>query len=429
MFAVQLQNLDTLEQILLDVSDPASANYGLYMTKNEVTDLTSNPDANIFIKNHLKESGADIVYETHGGEYISATGKISLWEEMFNTEFYVFHHTRKMPTTSSSSSSASSTNEYSDSFINRESRSSPTSNSAASEEDEHEVINKVLRAEKYSIPVILNNHVTAVFYTIQMPMAIKSGSFMIPFPQKISPELTPETPKMTPVMTPIADIPIMRPKNDDTVDIIYVTGDEENDQENDQNKTNSSPIHMNAGTSTYITPTLLRSFYKLGNAMGSALSTQSVYETLTQYYSPSDLLKFQNLFNLYTDSTVINIGNHASDQQCTTNKGANCIEGNLDIQYMMGIAQISPTTFWWIDPSNSFGQWLQQVSNMQSPPLVFSISYSVDEGSLSGSEVNLFTNLAISLGVRGEENYYELFNFFFVCCPCTFTDRLLHVVF
>ena len=238
--------------------------------------------------------------ETLGGEYISATGPISLWEKMFNTEFYVFHHIR--------------------------STALPASHSTGSvyEDDIH----KVVRAERYSVPIELNEHVSHVFHTVQMPMAIRSG-------------------------------PIAKP---------VIPGDSSG---SDQNKTN---IRMNASPSGYITPSLLASNYNIGTAKGSLLSTQSVFETLTQYYSPADLLKFQNTFGVSTAGEVINIGAHSSDSQCI-NTPDNCLEGNLDIQYLMAIAQISPTTYWWIDKSNSFATWLQMVANMQSPPLVFSIRF------------------------------------------------------
>ena len=130
---------------------------------------------------------------------------------------------------------------------------------------------------------------------------------------------------------------------------------------------------MNAATG-YITPSVLKSFYNIDGSLGSTLSTQSVYETLTQYYSPADLLKYQKQFGVSQTGVVLNIGDHSSDSACIA-KSTDCIEGNLDIQLMMAIAQNSPTTYWWIDPVNSFAQWLQLVANMKTPPLVFSIRY------------------------------------------------------
>ena len=302
MFAVQLLNMDQLEEVLLDVSNPNSDNYGKYMTKDQITSLTSNPEANDAIKNHLIEIGAKFISETHGGEYISAQGPVKMWEKLFNTEFYVFHHTHAVDTNGV------------DQF------------------------QKVVRAEKYSVPLALNDYVSSVFYTIQMPLVVRG----------------------LPIVSPI-----------DPTD--FLNGDINGNVggNDDGNSSYTSNVHINAANG-FITPSLLKSFYNVGGALGSDLSTQSVYETLTQYYAPSDLFKFQRQFGVSTTGTVINIGDHSSETACVADKN-DCIEGNLDIQYMMATAQNAPTTYWWIDPANSFAQWLQLVSNMQNPPFVFSI--------------------------------------------------------
>jgi hypothetical protein len=67
----------------------------------------------------------------------------------------------------------------------------------------------------------------------------------------------------------------------------------------------------------------------------------------------------------------------------------------------MAISQLSPTTFYFYDPMQTFSQWLQSVANMKDPPLVFSISYSQDEKLTQDSELRAFQNLAIQLGARG----------------------------
>lgn len=140
-------------------------------------------------------------------------------------------------------------------------------------------VNEVLRCEKYSIPLVLDKYVDSVFHTIQMPSPMRGG----------------------PVLTPIYD------KN---IPLFLKEG-----------------IHKEASQVTgFITPAVLKSFYNI-NGVGSSAATQSVYETLTQYYSPADLLKFQQTYKLSTASAVINIGAHNSDSQCITTPN-NCIEGN-----------------------------------------------------------------------------------------------------
>lgn len=288
VFAVQLQRIDELTRILLDVSDPQSDNYGKYMTKQEVVDLTSNPIANSKIREHLTSSGATFIMESDGGDYITASGPISLWEEMFDTRFYAYHQKR-----------------------------------------ETGGVLEILRAEEYSVPLHLHEYVSAVFNTVQMPMVVRAGP--TPVPLKVSP-----TDKAS--------------------------------NSNSNSKRSSAVSKRFPGS---ITPTVLKSFYNIDSTIGSRNSTQAVFETVTQYYSPQDLLKFQSTFNLNL-GPVLNVGGHNNDSQCIMNS-ENCLEGNLDIQYIMGVAEASPTTFYWINPSKSFVDFLVQVSAMKSPPLVFSI--------------------------------------------------------
>ena len=44
------------------------------------------------------------------------------------------------------------------------------------------------------------------------------------------------------------------------------------------------------------------------------------------------------------------------------------------VQYMMGISQVTPTTYYY-DGSSSFTEWIYSVAAMTSIPNVFSISY------------------------------------------------------
>lgn len=280
MFSVRLQNIDELTRILHDVSDPRSENYGNYMTKQEVVNLTSNPAANRKIKEYIEQSGATFTHETDGGDFVFASGPIKIWEEMFNTQFFVFHHMRS---------------EY---------------------EEPHEIV----RAVEYSIPVVLHEYVSSVFNTVDMPMthygpvSVSDSSFKT------------------------------QSRNVSSLATVQYSG--------------------------YITPGLLKSFYNVDNSIGSADATQSVYQSNSEYYSPSDLAKFQSVFNLQS-GIVYNNANHNSDSQCVTNP-SNCLEGSLDIQYIMGMSQTSPTYFS-VDGTGSFSAFLAAMSAMTSPPLVISI--------------------------------------------------------
>ena len=134
-FVIQQRNIPELTVILNDVSDPSSINYGRHMTKQEVADMTSNNEARGAVISHLTLSGATIVAETLNGEYVTANASISVWEDMFNTQFFMFHQ-----------------------FV----------------DDKH--TGKFVRAESYSIPSSLQLHVAGVFNTIQMPHHSLGGS-------------------------------------------------------------------------------------------------------------------------------------------------------------------------------------------------------------------------------------------------------------
>jgi tripeptidyl-peptidase I len=91
IFAVKQKNMDKLERILNDVSDPDSANYGQHMSGEQVGALTMNPEARDAIVNYLYANGASVTAESLNSEFITASAPISLWNKVFNTEFNLFH--------------------------------------------------------------------------------------------------------------------------------------------------------------------------------------------------------------------------------------------------------------------------------------------------------------------------------------------------
>ena len=127
IFAIRQNNMDELSSILHDVSDPSSPNYGQHWTREEVTELTSNPEARDAVISYLDLIGASITLITLGEEFIIANASIAVWERMFKTEFFTFH--QKV-------------------LGNR--------------------VVKVSRAEKYWIPKELDLHVETVFNIVNM---------------------------------------------------------------------------------------------------------------------------------------------------------------------------------------------------------------------------------------------------------------------
>ena len=76
----------------------------------------------------------------------------------------------------------------------------------------------------------------------------------------------------------------------------------------------------------------------------------------------------------------------------------------------IGIAQNAATTFWWVDPSETFTSWITSVADTPNPPTVISISWSVTEQYNSQSEMDTWNTEAMKLG-------YEIVS------ACTFYPR------
>lgn len=304
VFAVQQQNLEELTRILHDISDPDSENYGQHKTREMIEELTSNPTSREVILKYLLVVGATITSESIYGEYITARAPIAVWESLFDTEFFSFHHSK-----------------------------------AGTER-----VTEVMRAERYSVPKDLHEHVASVFHTVQMPLAIWGR-------------------------------PIMELVENYTSNIqhLAVTG--------------------------VVTPPLLNSYYSINSNTGSLKASQAVFETTGQYFSPDDLQGFQQYYGLPEQPVSTFIGGHVSDTICTTSPET-CMEANLDVQYLMAVCQKSPTTHWYTD-ENSFSNWLIAVANNRNPPSVISISYGASEGTVTASELNAFNTQAIKLGAMG----------------------------
>lgn len=84
-----------------------------------------------------------------------------------------------------------------------------------------------------------------------------------------------------------------------------------------------------------VTPSLVKSYHEIDSTVGNSLASQAVYETIGQTYSPADLAAFQRHFKLSVEPVAHVINGHSSDNVCASNGGSDCIEANLDVQYLM----------------------------------------------------------------------------------------------
>lgn len=99
-----------------------------------------------------------------------------------------------------------------------------------------------------------------------------------------------------------------------------------------------------------------------------------MFETSNEFFSQQDLTSFQQLYNLPPQTAVVKNGNQIS----VCGEGA-CNEGNLDIQYLMGVAQLSATIYWYVGTASPFLDWITAVANEKYPPAVNSISWGAVE--------------------------------------------------
>ena len=312
IFAIKQKNMDELSSILHDVSDPSSPNYGQHWTREQVSDLTSNPEARDAVLSYLDLIGASITLITLGEEFIIANAPIAVWERMFKTEFFTFHQKH---------------------IDNR--------------------IEKVARAEKYWIPKELDLHVETVFNIVNMYQVSHGNLRQSTKPPRASKE------------------------RQRTLD--------------DKEGTPEWNLYST------ITPYRLKQYYNMSNDIrGVDFSTQAIFATYGKHFSPADGIAFRKMAGLPEQTIMYTKG--ANDTVCRMNPSI-CSESSLDLQYIMGMSPLSPTTHW--VTKEDFGNWLVVMANIGNPPRVLSVSYGHTEVSNDNGTKSVFNQQAIKFGAMG----------------------------
>ena len=93
VFSILQRNIDTLEQIVNDRSDPHSPNYQQWLSVEEIQTITANKEGFDHVMKWLKSN--DISTDASSASYshyITASAPISLWESLFDIKFYEWHH-------------------------------------------------------------------------------------------------------------------------------------------------------------------------------------------------------------------------------------------------------------------------------------------------------------------------------------------------
>lgn len=89
------RNLDQGHDLLMDVSDPNSENYGKHWTAERITEMFSPSNDSIeAIREWLKSSGIseDRINHSLGYEWIHFDATVQEAEELLQTEYHVFQH-------------------------------------------------------------------------------------------------------------------------------------------------------------------------------------------------------------------------------------------------------------------------------------------------------------------------------------------------
>ena len=368
VFGIKPINMETIDNILNDVSNPQSSNYGNYLTYNEIMNLCIPTKSVEYVEsyfNTLQLFGSNNIFnnnierifkvsrKTLHGEYLSVTAPIWAFNILFNTEFHKFQ--------------------------NMNSKHIAALSNSLNKDDSLSSSLYAIRALSYSLPLELFDHIGTVFHTIQHPFAVQyvgdkkftshNTGKSYTYPNKKNTETQSST-------TTATDTTPKSRRLDPTIPDYY-SGD------------------------GYITPDLIKTHYDIFIKGTNSSPAQLVYASIGQTYSMADLLAFETVFKLDQTPIIKTKGGHKVMDTC--NHPESCLEANLDIQYMIAVAQGVPTTYWY-EPdysSSSFTIFLADVNNEASPPKVISISYGMSESAMSPIEKYFFDLEAKKLLLRG----------------------------
>jgi len=91
-FTVAIKPKD-IQNFVLSLADPTSANYQKEVTNQEIDRLTANPEGSKIVSDYLKSQGMEIENASPTGDFISASATVDTWERALNTQFHVYRNT------------------------------------------------------------------------------------------------------------------------------------------------------------------------------------------------------------------------------------------------------------------------------------------------------------------------------------------------
>eukprot|EP01040_Poterioochromonas_malhamensis_P004350 gene4350-4663_t len=367
VIAVKQKNIDHLTNILHDISNPDSINYGKHWTKAEVVQLTENQEGRNVIVEDLEKNGIMVEDETLHGEYIIASGTVERLESYLNCKFHVFD----IPDLGSEEDKVNH-----DHVVTMEKKRGGGGGSAGGRRRK-----QVIRTEAYSVPAEIHEHVTTILNTVQIAPWWKNKVVesveAINDDEKRGGER--EITKKRSIRG--AAVGTLNPTPQPTLApsrAPYVSGE--------------------------VSPPFLKNYYNISVSNISpseALVSHGVLELGTDYLNPDDLTTFQKRYNLPTQA-LAGYNDHVSSLACTFYP--DCAESNLDVQYIMGVAPGIPTYYHYESSTkinDAFTNFVVEASNMTNPANVYSISWVGYELATTASTRQVFNTEAIKLGVMG----------------------------
>lgn len=321
MISIKQNNQQTLTDIVDDISNPASSNYGKYLSFHEVGRLVSNPSATSAVTMWLLDNSIEILQQSEFGEFIHARSTVAILERVFNAEFYEFE---------------------------------------AKSFDDSEVLSpgRVIRALSYSIPQHLDEFIHSVHKFSSIPPVAVQSSTLKPVDQQQAAELVKRSRKLT--------------------------------------------------ESNLVTPAMLSAMYNIyGDCNG--FGSQSVYGTLGQTYLQSDIAAFLEYFGVPATDSITDFEPIPDNSVCSSDGyyyGApdrqQCEYATLELEYIKSTTGTLSTSYYYDSLGGpDFIGWITNISNMENPPLVNSISYSTYEVNVATADLNTFAFEAIKLSARG----------------------------
>jgi subtilase family serine protease len=329
LFAIQQRNLDALEDLVLERSTPGSDLYQQWLTHEEVSDMTANDAAVRNVKNWLLFNNATVTWESLRGNYIRASAPIQIWERLFDTKFRIWRDIAAA--------------EYKRRKL------------LSQENNEHSVTDvTVIRAETYTIPAAIQDYIMAVFNVVDPPHVLTPGA----------------------TYRGVEDVQFSHSSSSSSTRSISTqgisSGGRDVSREDGKNGVSLQTPPLGA------TINFLNALYRVSSNIGSSNISQAVFQTSGEMYSPDDLSKFQSMYALTVQAAVDYTGDRKASQ-CTP---ALCSEGNLDIQYIMGMSQKTKSIFWYDAGSQAVDplvHWITAVASTPNPPSVLSISWGIVE--------------------------------------------------